>query len=327
MKVAIIGVGEISKLHINALIQAGEQIVALCDIIPSKCELANKEFSLNAKIYADYKKMLADEDIDAVHICTPHYLHAEMVINALNKNVNVLCEKPLAISLTELDEIEVAVKNSTAILGVCQQNRYNDASRFAKTYFSDKKITSAYGSLVWKRDADYYNSGIWRGKKATEGGGVMINQALHTLDMLQWITGMPISVVATTNNHALKNVIDVEDTAFGIFKIDDERNFVVTATNSAKYSFPIVLGFASENDVMQITMDNVILNGNFYVKKDGTSVIGKEVWGTGHVKLIKDFYNKLSKGEKFPIDFYEASKVVKLILALYSSNGNEIFIK
>ena len=326
MKVAVIGVGEIALLHLNALKETNQEIVALCDIKPEKCKKANEEFSLNATIYEDYKEMIDTEKLDAVHICTPHYLHAEMIIYALNKNVNVLSEKPVAISYKQLEEIEKAVKSSKAIIGVCQQNRYNEASLFAKNYFRDKKIKSAYGSLIWKRDAEYYAQDVWRGKWATEGGGVMINQALHTLDLLQWMCGMPKSVKATTANHSLQGKIEVEDTAFGLFTVDDETNFVMSATNSAKYSFPIVLNFASENDVMQITMDNVILNGEFYVKKDGKSAIGKEVWGTGHVKLIGDYYKKLSNGEKFPIDFYEASKVVKLILAMYSSNGEEILI-
>ena len=78
---------------------------------------------------------------------------------------------------------------------------------------------------------------------------------------------------------------------------------------------------------MQITMDNIILNGEFIVKKDGKSLVGKEVWGTGHVKLIADYYDKVGKGEDFPIDFYEASKVVKLILSMYSSNGEKIDVK
>ena len=195
---------------------------------------------------------------------------------------------------------------------------------FAKQRLEGQKVKSAYGSLIWCRDEKYYAQGEWRGKWATEGGGVMINQALHTLDLLQWFCGMPNSVTATVNNHSLKNKIEVEDTAFGNFKVSDTANFVISATNSAKHSFPIVLNFASERDVIQITMDNVIINGEFFVKKDGKSAIGKEVWGTGHVKLIADYYNKLSSGEKFPIDFYEASKVVKLILSMYASNGKEI---
>jgi predicted dehydrogenase len=326
MKVAIIGLGEISKLHVNALIENGCEIVAICDIIEERCFSTNKEFNLTARTYVDYREMLDTEVIDAVHICTPHYLHAEMICYALNKNINVLSEKPLAISLSQLEEIEKVVKTTTATLGVCQQNRYNDAVIFTKEYFKDKKITSAYGNLCWKRDEAYYSQGEWRGKWDTEGGGVMINQALHTLDLLQWFCGMPKTVKATTFNHSLKNVIEVEDTAFGLFTVDNETNFVMTATNSAKYSFPIVLNFASGNDVVQITMDNVIINGEFFTKKDGKSAIGKEVWGTGHVKLIADYYSKLEKGEKFPIDFYEASKVVKLILAMYRSNGNEINI-
>lgn len=326
MKTAVIGIGEISKLHLNALKEAGQEIVALCDIVESKAQKAVEEFSLNAKVYANYKEMLSNEEIDVVHICTPHYLHAEMIIYAASKNINVLSEKPVAISLEQLAEIEKALKNSTTVLGVCQQNRYNDAVLFAKQRLQGLKVKSAYGSLIWCRDEKYYAQGEWRGKWATEGGGVMINQALHTLDLLQWFCGMPTSVTATVNNHSLKNAIEVEDTAFGNFKVDDTANFVISATNSAKHSFPIVLNFASESNVIQITMDNVIVNGEFFVKKDGKSAIGKEVWGTGHVKLIADYYNKLSRGEKFPIDFYEASKVVKLILSMYASNGKEISI-
>lgn len=327
MKVAIIGLGEISKLHIDALIENNHQIVALCDIVPQKCQNAIKNYNLNANVYTDYKQMIDSENLDSVHICTPHYLHAPMIIYALNKNVNVLSEKPVAISKEQLSQIEIAVQNSKAQLGVCQQNRYNDAIVYAKEYFKDKEIKSGYGSLIWRRDAEYYASGEWRGKWATEGGGVMINQALHTLDVLQWFCGMPMTVTATINNHSLKKEIEVEDTAFGMFSLSNGGNFIMTATNSAKKTFPIIMTFATDDEVMQITTDNIILNGKFITKSDGQSAIGKEVWGTGHVKLIGDFYRKVQSGEKFAIDFYEAQKVVKLILAMYSSNGKEIQIQ
>lgn len=326
MKTAIIGLGAISKIHLNALIKNNHNVVAVCDIEKEKCLKTIKEYNLNAKIYTDYKQLLDEEDLDGVHICTPHYLHAEMIIYALSKNVNVLSEKPLAISFKQLKDIEKAVINSKAQLGVCQQNRYNDAVIYAKKYFENKEILSGYGSLVWCRDEEYYASGEWRGKWKTEGGGVMINQALHTLDIMQWFVGMPEKVTATTNNHSLKNVIEVEDTAFGVFTLKGGKNFIMSATNSAKKTFPVVMTFATESDVMQITTDNVILNGKFVTKDDGQSLIGKDVWGTGHVKLIADFYNKIASGEKFPIDFYEAQKVIKLILKMYESSGKEISI-
>ena len=111
MKVGVIGIGEIAKLHLNALKETNQEIVAICDIIPERCESAIKEFSLNAKTYENYQEMIDCEKLDAVHICTPHYLHAEMIIYALNKNVNVLSEKPVAISLAQLDEIEKASRD------------------------------------------------------------------------------------------------------------------------------------------------------------------------------------------------------------------------
>ena len=127
MRAAIIGLGVIGKVHYNVLKSMGEEIVALCDINPEK--LGEYE---GAKKYLNYKIMLDSEKIDVVHVCTPHYLHAEMVIYALNKGINVLCEKPLCISSEEIDAVLEAEKNSSAQLGVCFQNRYNETSRFAK---------------------------------------------------------------------------------------------------------------------------------------------------------------------------------------------------
>ena len=327
MRVGIIGIGAIAQLHIPALLNAGQNIVAICDIDSSKCLAAIEKFNLKANVYEDYKKMLDCEKLDAVHVCTPHYLHAQMVCYALNRNINVLCEKPIAISFEQLDDIREAVAKSTAQLGVCQQNRFKASMQFVKDYFKDKEITAASGYLCWQRDKKYYESGDWRGKKATEGGGVVINQALHTLDLLQWFCGMPISVIGHTVNDTLKDVIDVEETAFGIFKLKNGGRFVLNATNASATSFPITIMLHSKNDNAVIIDDNIILNGKFLTKSDGLPLFGKEVWGVGHIVLIKDYYGALQSNKKFEIDFEEAKKVVILLLNLYQSNGEEIILE
>lgn len=327
MRVGIIGIGAIAQLHIPALLNAGQNIVAICDIDSSKSLAAIEKFNLKANVYEDYKKMLDCEKLDAVHVCTPHYLHAQMVCYALNRNINVLCEKPIAISFEQLDDIKAAVAQSTAKLGVCQQNRFKASMQFVKDYFKDKEITAASGYLCWQRDKKYYESGDWRGKKATEGGGVVINQALHTLDLLQWFCGMPISVIGHTVNDTLKDVIDVEETAFGIFKLKNGGRFVLNATNASATSFPITIMLHSKNDNAVIIDDNIILNGKFLTKSDGLPLFGKEVWGVGHIVLIKDYYDALQSNKKFEIDFEEAKKVVILLLNLYQSNGEEIILE
>ena len=326
MRVGIIGLGAISPLHIRAILKYGQKITAICDVDSEKRQKVNAEFGLNAEEYGDYNALLASGKVDVVHVCTPHYLHAEIICAALGANIHVLCEKPLAINFEQLNDIEKAVKNSSATLGVCFQNRYNASVLYLKEFFKDKEIIAATANLVWNRGKDYYSSAKWRGKKQYEGGGVMINQAIHTLDLLQWFCGMPESVIAHCSNNSLKNVIDVEDTAFGRFTLKNGGNFIINATNSAASCFPIVLMFQSKTDAVELSGDNLIVNGKFVTKSDGTPIFGKEEWGVGHDKLIKEFYNCLENGKKFPIDFYEASKTVKLILKMYQSNGEKVNI-
>ncbi len=327
MRVAVVGIGAISGNHINALIKNGQEIVALCDIVKEKAINSVDFYNLNAKVYTDYDEMLDAEKLDAVHICTPHYLHVPMCIKALERGINVLCEKPLAINFEQLLELETAVKNSKATLGVCLQNRYNASILYLKDYLKDKEITSASATLVWKRDAEYYAQGEWRGKWATEGGGVMINQAVHALDALQWFCGFPESVTAQISNNSLKGVIEVEDTAYGMFTLKNGGNFIINATNSAKFPFPIYYTFRAGSETITLVNDDIIINKQYISKSDNLEVVGKEVWGVGHVGLIKEFYTCLKTGKKFPIDFYEGSKVIKLILSMYKSNGENIEIK
>ena len=326
MNIGIAGLGAIAPLHIRAILNRGQKITAICDVDSEKRQKVNAEFGLNAEEYGDYNALLASGKVDVVHVCTPHYLHAEIICAALGANVHVLCEKPLAINFEQLNDIEKAVKNSSATLGVCFQNRYNASVLYLKEFFKGKEITAATANLVWQRDEKYYASGAWRGKKQYEGGGVMINQAIHSLDLLQWFCGMPETVIAHCSNNSLQGVIDVEDTAYGLFSLKNGGNFVINATNAAKNCFTIISMFHAGDDTVELSGDNLIVNGKFVTKSDGTPIFGKEEWGVGHNNLIREFYNCLEKGEKFPIDFYEGSKTVKLILKMYESNGKKINI-
>lgn len=326
MNIGIAGLGAIAPLHIRAILDRGQKITAICDVDSEKRQKVNAEFGLNAEEYSDYNALLASGKVDVVHVCTPHYLHAEIICAALGANIHVLCEKPLAINFEQLNDIEKAVNNSSATLGVCFQNRYNASVLYLKEFFKGKEITAATANLVWQRDEKYYASGAWRGKKQYEGGGVMINQAIHSLDLLQWFCGMPETVIAHCSNNSLQGVIDVEDTAYGLFSLKNGGNFVINATNAAKNCFTIISMFHAGDDTVELSGDNLIVNGKFVTKSDGTPIFGKEEWGVGHNNLIREFYNCLEKGEKFPIDFYEGSKTVKLILKMYESNGKKINI-
>ena len=123
MKIAVVGLGVIGKTHVTALSFLGQEVSLLCDIIPERAQKVKETLAPNARVYADFHEMLEKEKPDAVHICTPHYLHADMIVEALSRNIHVLCEKPLCIRHADIDRILTAEKASRATLGVCHQNR------------------------------------------------------------------------------------------------------------------------------------------------------------------------------------------------------------
>ena len=326
-RVAVIGCGAISANHVAAILASGNEICALCDVDPAQAEKLVKRMELSdIPFYTDYQTLLDEQKPDAIHVCTPHDLHAPITIAALERNVNVLCEKPLCISLEQLAELRVAMSKTQAQLGVCQQNRYEPSMLRLKEMTKDG-ISGAFAFVVWKRDEKYYRSGAWRGTVAHEGGGVMINQALHTLDMMQWVCGFPTHVTAHVSNDSLRGVIEVEDTASACFTLPDGTRMQFFATNACGADFPVQLQVKLKSGEMIEAQNKMFtVNNQLTLSNDEKVEIGKQVWGTGHKRLVGHFYECLAKGEHFPIDLEEASKVVRLILAMYRSNGENISI-
>ena len=245
-----------------------------------------------------------------------------MITEALGQNINTLCEKPLCITKEQMKNVIEAEEKSSASFGVCLQNRYNAENVFVKEYLSDKKILSVTGTVAWHRDEAYYRSGDWRGKKATEGGGVLINQALHTLDLVLWLTGMPDSVTASVSNLTLQNAIEVEDSALIIGK--GRPGFTFFATNGSPCDMPVELTVKTENELIKVTPGSVVINGKAVNFEEKYEALGKKCYGSGHEALINDFYSCIESGRRFPIGAEEASRSVRVILAAYESGGREI---
>lgn len=320
MKTALVGLGVIGRVHYKVLTELGISVDAVCDVDGEKF----KKFP-DIPSYSDYIGMLEKVKPDVVHICTPHYLHADMIIEALSRNINVLCEKPLCIKEEDIPRILDAEKTSKGILGVCHQNRYNKEITFLKEYLKDKKVLSGHGNMVWHRDGEYYSKGAWRGKWQSEGGGVLINQALHTLDLLTWLIGMPEKVTARIDNFTLKNEIEVEDIASVICSGNAE--FAFFATNGSKTSFPVSVTLKTQDEIIYVLPDKVITGTGVFDFEKESEVYGKSYYGTGHKGLINDFYGCVRTGKKFEIDGAESAKVVKIILAAYRSKGESVKVK
>jgi len=317
MRIALIGVGVIGKVHLNIINSLNVELVGVCDIDEEK--LINIDETIK---YKDYKEMIDKTLPDIVHICTPHHLHTEMIIFALERNINVLCEKPICINEEEILRIEQTLKNSKATIGVCYQNRYNPAIIYLKEYLKEQEIESMSGRLFWHRDQEYYSKDYWHGKKEYEGGGVLINQAIHTIDLLQYLSNMPKSIIAKTLNISLKEIIDVEDTGY-IYT--ENKNFYLSATVSANKDYPVNIMIKTNKDIIKIIGRYLFINDNLIkleeLKLDKNA---KKIYGGGHSSLIKDFYDCVENNCKFEIDFYEAIKSLKIVLKAYQSEGKEI---
>ncbi len=325
-RVALVGCGAISKTHIRAILAAGQTVAALCDVEPGKAHALAEATGLSAPaVFTDYNAMLDAVRPDIVHICTPHDLHVPMAIAALERGIHVLCEKPLAVSRAQLREVIEAERRSTAMLGVCHQNRYEPNMRRLREMVKTQP-QGGYATVVWRRDAAYYRSGAWRGTRAHEGGGVLINQAIHTLDLMQWIFGTPTHVTAHLSNDFLRDVIEVEDTAACTFESEIGARWQFFATTSGAVDFPIRIcvrlasGELVEAQNHQFTVNHQVLSG-----EDDTGE-GKWVWGDGHQSLIRDFYEHVQENKPFWLDAEEGAKVVRMILAAYQSNGQRIRI-
>lgn len=321
-RTCIVGCGVISGNHIPSLLRLDDvEIVALCDIDVAKAESRKAEFNLSSAIYTDYLTMLDEMKPDAVHILTPHYLHTEMTLEALKRDVNVLLEKPTCIKIEDIEKLKEAERNSKARVCISFQTRYNETvQRAMEIVEADGGATSGYGTIVWNRNDDYYASGEWRGKWDTEGGGAMINQAIHTIDLLCLFLGKPEKVQACIATMRHSPAVEVEDTCSCIIDFENGKraNLLVTTTFEGQDSTTLHIETAS--NVIEIRNAEIYLNSEKLETAGISEYMGKKCYGNSHGILIEKFYNVLSVGGDMPITVADSENALRIILGAYKSN-------
>ncbi len=222
LRFGVIGVNGMGFGHVKTCIASpAAELVAICDIDEAIAQQRRSEAGVDVPIYRDYQEMIAQERLDAVALGTPHYLHAPMTIYAADHGLHVLTEKPLAISVAQCDAMIEACKRNGVVLGVGHQRRWSSAIRGLRRTINDGSLGRPmrfFYSTASIRHEGYYASGDWRGTWAQEGGGALINQFVHDLDVLCYLMGPPETVMAYSANWGHKNEVDDLDLAIVKFQ-------------------------------------------------------------------------------------------------------------
>ncbi|MCS7191559.1 MAG: Gfo/Idh/MocA family oxidoreductase [Armatimonadetes bacterium] len=333
LKWGIVGVSGIGVSHAKALQGfEGVELYAACDIVPEILEKFCEQFNILHK-FTDYEEFLRSE-VEVVSICTPHFLHAEQAIASLEAGKNVLCEKPLAISVSEADAMVEAAQKAKGKAGVVFQFRlYPPVQAIKKLMPEIGELLRGFYQCHHFRTNTYYRQGKWRGTWWGEGGGVLINQAIHDLDILVFLLGLPKQVIARVNNLGHEG-IEVEDIATAVFEWDNGAQFVVHIS-SVVSGLPTRFEVTGDNATIVMEGENVKI-GRYDISLRQFLSESQEVWGSpkvswedvsidksmphSHEDSVRLFAKSLMEGESPPVSFAEGAKSLELMNSMILSH-------
>jgi UDP-N-acetyl-2-amino-2-deoxyglucuronate dehydrogenase len=328
IRFGVVGCGVIAPHHAKAAIAAPDaELVACCDIIPERAEKFAAEFGI-PKVYTDYSQLMADPDIDAVNVCTPSGLHGDVTIAAAKAGKHVLCEKPVDITLEKIDEMVKACRDAKVKLAVIFQRRTSPLWGKIKKVIDDGKL----GKLVlcdlyikYFRSQEYYDSGEWRGTWALDGGGCLMNQGVHMIDILRYLAG-PADTMYALADHLVRK-IETEDTACAVIKWKSGAFGVLQGTTSVTPGLKHRLEIHGEHGGVVVEGESILRWSvpdvpNPEEAKDevgDTSGDAKAITSDGHTIQLIDLCEAIRNDRDPMVTGEEARKAVELILGVYKS--------
>ncbi|MCJ7841227.1 Gfo/Idh/MocA family oxidoreductase [Lederbergia sp. NSJ-179] len=327
MRCAIVGTGVISKLHVQAISDHPEaELVAICDIDLQKAEEWVREFAPKASAYSNHKEMFEKEDIDIASICVPSGLHADVAISAAEAGIHVLCEKPLDIRRDKMAQMIETCRNHNVKLGCVYQRRTLSSAILTRQAIQEGKLGKlvlgdAY--LKYYRSPEYFQSAGWRGTWELDGGGALMNQGVHGIDLIQWMVGDIESVFAYAA--PLVRDIEVEDTAVVVVKYKNDAFGVIQGTTSVYPGQETRFEIHGEKGSI-IFGDSGIKQWKFLESDEPIPQTEKE--DKGHYLFVDDMIKAVRENREPLVSGEEARKAVDVILAIYESvkTGKEIKI-
>lgn len=318
----IIGCGGIATAHAEAYRRSGKaRLVAVCDVRAERAKAMAEKFNV-PRYYTGLDEFLRDPELEVVSICTPHHLHAPQTVAAAEAGKHILCEKPMAISLKQADEMIAACRRNGVKLGIVFQLRFDPLYRRIKEASNSGGFgvpVLAEAMVKWYREeASYYFrdevARSWRGKRATEGGGALINQAIHTIDLLQWIMG-PVDflygICATRTHH-----IEVEDIAVSILRFRNGALGYIVGSVSIRPQETCLNIYGSEGAVC-VRDDKVAVWTVRSVKPPGEEEMKTAL--TGHNAVVEDFLSAVIDDREPLVTGEEGRKSLEIVLAIYKA--------
>ena len=337
MKYALIGCGRIATNHIKAVLNNNDKLefVAVCDILPGAMEklLAKHDLAQNTSIkrYTDYKQMIENHpDLDLVAIATESGIHAEIALFLIDNGINVIIEKPMAMSMSDAEEIVARSREKGVKVSVCHQNRFNVAIQEMRQALETGrfgKISHGSINVRWNRNKQYYDQATWRGKWASDGG-CLFNQCIHGIDLLRWMMGDEVEEVYGVTKQQFHDYLEAEDIGMAVVKfkngavgtIEGTVNVYPKNLEETLYLFgekgTVKIGGTSTNniDVWDFADEREADNKNKRLQ-EATS----NVYGNGHTSLYADVIDAIENDRKPYIDAVAGRNAVEMILAIYKS--------
>ena len=334
MRYALIGCGRIATNHMKAAVNNQLEISAVCDVVPEHMEvlLAKHELQNDISIlrYTDYKSMIQEVKPDLVSIATESGIHAEIALFCIDHGVHVIIEKPMAMSISDANEIIRCSEEKHVKVSACHQNRFNIAVQEMRHALEAGRFGRlSHGSIHvrWNRNQGYYDQAPWRGTWAQDGGALM-NQCIHGIDLLRWTFGGEIEEVYGQTRQQFHDYLEAEDVGMAVVKfkngaiatIEGTTNVYPKNLEETLYIFgekgTVKIGGTSTNN---IDVWDFADESELDTKNKGLQEETSNVYGNGHTSLFADMIDAIQNDRKPYVDAYAGRDALELVLAIYKS--------
>ena len=333
MRYALIGCGRIAVNHMKAVRENGLELVAACDLDAGKIKGLFDRVGMDGagvRQYSDYRAMLEENELELVAIATDSGEHAKIALDCIRRGVNVIIEKPIAMSMADARQIIAEAEAHHVKAAVCHQNRFNAAAQqmhAARETGRFGKLSHGSVHICWNRDKAYYDQALWRGRWASDGGALM-NQCIHGIDLLLWMIGSPVSEVYGVTRQQFHPYLECEDVGLAVLSFADGTIATIEGTvNVYPKNLEETLYLFGENGTAKLggTATNTIDLWQFRdstpedTASARTAEIVPNVYGNGHARLYADMLRAIREDRTPLVDAVAGMRALEVILAIYKS--------